>query len=139
MSSGGSLCSILQVGQANSANPGATDKIIRHPAQRTWRLPEAEEGGVVTAGANGEGTDGWVIFSVQLCDQSESVWQEGKLGGRTLDVEGGGEEETLELERQTSSGNGLFGGLRVSLTYSAFCLDVCKLVLRIWASHSLVY
>lgn len=38
MSSGGSICGIRQVGQANSVRPGATVRIIRQPAQRTRTL-----------------------------------------------------------------------------------------------------
>lgn len=38
MSSGGSICGIRQVGQANSVRPGATVRIMRQPAQRTRTL-----------------------------------------------------------------------------------------------------
>lgn len=70
MSSGGSICGIRQVGQANSVSPGATVKIMRQPAQRT-RTPPSEgcDGGAVGGGGGGrgrggDGTDGWVIFFV---------------------------------------------------------------------------
>ena len=38
MSSGGSICGIRQVGHANSVRPGATERIMRQPAQRTRTL-----------------------------------------------------------------------------------------------------
>lgn len=58
MSSGGSICGIRQVGQANSVSPGATARIMRQPAQRT-RISDGGGGG--GRGGGGVGTDGCVI------------------------------------------------------------------------------
>lgn len=70
MSSGGSICGIRQVGQANSVSPGATVRIIRQPAQRTRTPSEgcdgggAVDGGGGGRGGGGDGTDGCVIIFI---------------------------------------------------------------------------
>jgi hypothetical protein len=75
MSSGGSICGIRQVGQANSVSPGATVKIIRQPAQRTRTPSEGCDGGAVGGGGGGcrggggDGTGGCVILILFLSSE----------------------------------------------------------------------
>lgn len=65
--SGGSIWGNRQVGQTNSATPGATVKMRRHPAQRTWHgdgaTPLVDEGG--WGGGGGGVIDGCDIVEVE--------------------------------------------------------------------------